>query len=33
MDILFVYGFILLLTVGMHYTWPVNYKGGGSNRK
>ena len=26
-DIIFVYGFIVLLTGGMHYTWPVDYKG------
>ena len=27
MDALLIYGFIFLLTVGMHYTWPVDYKG------
>ena len=28
MSSLFVFGFITLLTLGMHLTWPVPYKGG-----
>ena len=33
MDILLMYGFILLFTFGMHYTWAVKYRGGSSSRK
>jgi hypothetical protein len=28
MSSLFVFGFITLLTLGMHLTWPVPHRGG-----
>ena len=32
MDALLIYGFIFLFTFGMHFTWPVRYRGTGGKR-
>jgi hypothetical protein len=32
MSALFVFGFIALLTFGMHITWPLPYRGGGGTK-